>query len=252
MENYQLMQLLPYQYGISGQQNINTQASNHLNHMAASDDRTTFRDTLQNILSTTESLESIFQEASELYGVSLNLLKAIGKAESNFNPQAQSSAGAQGVMQLMPATARALGVTDSFDARSNIMGGAKYISSLLQKYDGDTVLALSAYNAGSGNVAKYGGVPPFKETQNYIQKVLKYAGEDLDAGGVVTSTAQNVASYEVDEENTAGNGSTAFGFSFGQEEAQYMIEMLKAQLQNMIYSNLFSSDDSEKNGQNLL
>ena len=79
-----------------------------------------------------------------------------------------------GVMQLMPSTAKSLGVTDAYNARDNIMGGAKVISDHLSRYDGDLSLALAAYNAGSGNVAKYGGVPPFTETQNYIKKVLSY------------------------------------------------------------------------------
>ncbi len=248
METYHLAQMLPYQYRIYEQQKLNTQSLNTVE----SNGNGTFRDTLQNVLSTTESLENIFREASEQYGVSLNLLKAIGKAESNFNPQAQSSAGAQGVMQLMPATARSLGVTDSFDARSNIMGGAKYIASLLERYNGDTVLALSAYNAGSGNVEKYSGVPPFKETQNYIQKVLKYAGENLDAGSITVSGAQKLNPYQILAEKNAENGEKNLGFSFNKENAQYMIEQMKAQLQSMIYSNLFFADDSDKDGQGIL
>lgn len=131
-------------------------------------------------LGESKSLDDIFKRAAKKYNVPENLLKAIGKAESNFNPKAVSRAGAQGVMQLMPATAKDLGVTDSFDPEQNIMGGAKYISGLLKKYQGDTKLALAAYNAGSGNVAKYGGIPPFKETQNYVVKVMKYAGQELD------------------------------------------------------------------------
>lgn len=126
-----------------------------------------------------DDLDAIFTEASVTYGVSKDLLKSIAKAESNFNPTAVSHAGAVGIMQLMPTTAQSLGVTNSYDARQNIMGGAKYISSLLSKYNGDTSLALAAYNAGSGNVAKYGGIPPFAETQNYVKKVMAYMGESV-------------------------------------------------------------------------
>ena len=119
-------------------------------------------------------LYSIFEEASSTYGVSVNLLTSIARVESNFRSDAVSSAGAVGIMQLMPATAASLGVTNSYDARENIMGGAKLISQLLSKYNGNTSLALAAYNAGSGNVDKYGGIPPFTETQNYVKKVLSY------------------------------------------------------------------------------
>lgn len=121
-----------------------------------------------------EDLEPYFKEAAETYGVDINLLKAIAKQESNFNPSATSSAGAMGVMQLMPSTAKGLGVSDAYNAHDNIMGGAKLISQNLKKYNGDLSLALAAYNAGGGNVDKYGGIPPFKETQNYVKKVLAY------------------------------------------------------------------------------
>lgn len=120
------------------------------------------------------SLDAYFEEASEKYNVDVKLLKAIAHAESNFNPNATSSSGAMGVMQLMPSTAKSLGITDAYNAYDNIMGGAKVISQHLANYNGDVSLALAAYNAGSGNVAKYGGVPPFTETQNYIKKVLAY------------------------------------------------------------------------------
>lgn len=121
-----------------------------------------------------ENLNSIFEEAAATYGVSKNLLTAIAKAESGFNAGAVSHAGAVGIMQLMPGTAASLGVSNSYDPRENIMGGAKLISQLLIKYNGNTSLALAAYNAGSGNVDKYGGIPPFTETQNYVKKVLSY------------------------------------------------------------------------------
>ena len=123
---------------------------------------------------TKRCLDDIFREASETYGISYDLLKAVAYAESGYNANATSYCGAMGIMQLMPGTAQSLGVTDAYDPYQNIMGGAKLISGLLKKYDGDTSLALAAYNAGSGNVAKYGGIPPFKETQNYVVKVLGY------------------------------------------------------------------------------
>ena len=126
------------------------------------------------ILECSEELNKYFEEAAQTFGVDVKLLKSIAKQESNFTPTAVSRSGAMGVMQLMPATAESLGVTNAFDAYQNIMGGAKYISSLLTKYNGDVSLALAAYNAGSGNVAKYGGIPPFTETQNYVSKVIGY------------------------------------------------------------------------------
>lgn len=119
-------------------------------------------------------LDAIFDEAAEKYGVDAKFLKSIAKCESDFDPACVSHSGATGIMQLMPATAAELGVSDSYDPYQNIMGGAQYISELLDKYNGDTSLALAAYNAGSGNVAKYGGIPPFTETQNYVNKVLGY------------------------------------------------------------------------------
>ena len=131
------------------------------------------------------TMDDVFDKAAKKYNVSVNLLKAIGKTESNFNPNAVSKCGAQGVMQLMPATAAGLGVKDSFDVEQNIMGGAKLISDLLKKYNGDTKLALAAYNAGSGNVAKYGGIPPFKETQNYVVKVTNYMNQNFDTSVAV-------------------------------------------------------------------
>ncbi|MEG1140735.1 MAG: lytic transglycosylase domain-containing protein, partial [Lachnospiraceae bacterium] len=117
--------------------------------------------------------------AADKYHVPVNLLKAIGKAESNFQADVTSHCGAQGIMQLMPATAKSLGVKNAYDPEQNIMGGANYISQMLKKYDGNISLACAAYNAGSGNVAKYGGIPPFEETQNYVKKIHRYLNEGI-------------------------------------------------------------------------
>lgn len=157
-----------------------------------SDGKLKFRDVYEN---TAESMDVIFEEAASTYGVSVDLLKAVAKAESNFNPSAVSHAGAIGVMQLMPATASSLGVADPFDARQNIMGGAKYLKSNLEKYGGDVSLALAAYNAGPGSVAKYGGIPPYAETQNYVKKVTSYmSGSPLYAGTFVNSRKETPGS----------------------------------------------------------
>jgi soluble lytic murein transglycosylase-like protein len=159
-------------------------------------------------------LESIFKKASDTYGVSEDLLKAVAKAESNFNTNSTSSAGAMGVMQLMPSTAAQLGVTDAYDAEQNIMGGAKLLSQLLNKYDGDTSLALAAYNAGSGNVDKYGGIPPFTETQNYVSKILGYLNDgniEVPNTAYASSDSSDVTTiYAVAANDASNNGPSIY------------------------------------------
>lgn len=113
------------------------------------------------------------QEISARYGVDASLVHAVIGVESAFNPWAVSRKGAQGLMQLMPRTASALGVRDSFNPRDNIEGGVRHLRYLLDRYPGNVPLALAAYNAGEGAVDYYGGIPPYPETQQYVQKILQ-------------------------------------------------------------------------------
>jgi hypothetical protein len=117
--------------------------------------------------------DQVIVEAAKKFNVDAALVSAVIKAESDFNPREISNKGARGLMQLMPATAERFGVVDAWDPVANIYGGVKYLRWLLEKFDGNADLAVAAYNAGEGNVWKYKGVPPFRETINYINRIAK-------------------------------------------------------------------------------
>jgi hypothetical protein len=127
-----------------------------------------------------ETLEPIIQEAAALHGLPASLIRAVIQTESQFKPDAVSRVGAQGLMQIMPKTARHLGIEDPLDPRQNILGGTKYLSTLLQRFKGNTARALAAYNAGPTVVSRYRGIPPYRETQGYVRKIHKLV-DDTDA-----------------------------------------------------------------------
>jgi soluble lytic murein transglycosylase-like protein len=139
-------------------------------------------------------VESVIEAAAIRHTVDPNLVRALIQVESNFNPRAVSRKGAMGLMQLMPATARSLRVSNPFDPEENVDAGVRHLKGLLQSYDGDVTLSLAAYNAGAGAVARSGGVPPYRETRNYVRQITQlYGGEGVIAGsslGPIRATRQ--------------------------------------------------------------
>lgn len=176
--------------------------------------------------------EAIFDEASRTYGVSKSLLLAVAKQESNFDPNSVSHAGAQGIMQLMPGTAKTLGVKNAFDPYENIMGGAKLLRDNIRSF-GSVPLALAAYNAGPGAVKKYGGVPPYKETQDYVKKIM------ADLGNKSYSTS-NYSYRGLGENNAYGsalgseiNGAGLSGDSFSSDNSS-LLSLLGSSVNNSL------------------
>ncbi len=125
-----------------------------------------------NINNTNADIDALIEQYSAKNGLDSAFVKAVIKQESGFQPKVTSSCGAMGLMQLMPATANSLGVKDAYDPEQNIAGGTKYLKGLLDRFGGDKSLALAAYNAGPNAVAKYNGIPPYKETQNYVKNIM--------------------------------------------------------------------------------
>lgn len=128
-------------------------------------EKTTFKNSRENI-------ENLIEKYAAKNNLDPDFIKAVVKQESGFNPDAKSKCGAMGLMQLMPQTAKGLGVVDAFDPEQNIKGGVKYLKSMLNRFNNDPKLALAAYNAGPGAVQKYGDIPPYRETQNYVKNIM--------------------------------------------------------------------------------
>lgn len=142
------------------------------------------------------AFDQMIRQAAQQHGVSEGLIKAVMHTESGFNINARSPVGAQGLMQLMPATARRFNVSNAYDPQQNIFGGARYLSWLLKRFNGNTQLAIAAYNAGEGNIDKYGGIPPFRETRDYVRRVTSRF-QNLYSSGLSSTSSSNNANTQV-------------------------------------------------------
>jgi len=132
--------------------------------------------------------DAIIEEASALYGVNSALVKAVIQAESRFNPLAVSPVGARGLMQLMPVIAREYGALDPLDAKQNVFAGVKYLSNLLDRYNGNVSMALAGYNAGPTAVKRFRGIPPYRETRGYVRKIQNLIAEGVKSASAATAT----------------------------------------------------------------
>jgi len=205
---------------LNGIQNQNAvQAQSALNTKTQGTTGTSFASVMQNVQKQKSvpagaaKYDAIFEEASRTYGVSKSLLIAVAKAESNFNPNDVSHAGASGIMQLMPGTAKSLGVKNVFDPYENIMGGAKLLRDNIKSF-GSVPLALAAYNAGPGAVKKYNGVPPYKETQNYVKKIMADLGDSAyNVKSNYFGQGTTVNSYNSSASSLSANGISALSGS---------------------------------------
>ena len=197
-------------------------------------------------LSGLSDLDSMFTYASQATGVSKDLLMAVAKAESDFDQSCVSHCGATGIMQLMPETARSVGVTDVNDSAQNILGGARYLQQMLARYNGDTTLALAAYNAGPGAVDRYGGVPPYEETQNYVRKINAFMGGSISipaysGSGSISGGSNNSLSAAIDEILEAVSGQELLAGSTG-----LFCAGLRNSMQNQLMEVLTRSEDEEE------